>query len=298
MGGGYYSDRDFHTSRQQRVSAGISDFAYTETHSAIHPSLDPHRIAGKPFHKLESRDNPDHPNSNAVIVTFDVTGSNIDNARIVQKKLPTLMGLLGKYLPDPQVMIAANDDILAVGTNSVQLSEFESDIRIDESIRNLLLTGNGGGNDGESYELMLYGIARKTILDCLEKRKRKGYLFIYADEPIRLQVQPDDVYRIYGERIEERIPFARIVKELEQQYHVMVMWPANSTYQHSYEQYKHLFGEERVKILESPEWICEFIGTAIGINEQKLSQKDAVSNLMALGAQSKTADRLVRQLVA
>lgn len=298
MGGGYYSDHDYHTTRQQRASAGVSDFAYTETHSTIHPSLDPHRIAGKPFHKLESRDNPDHPNSNAVVVTFDVTGSNIDNARIVQRKLPTLMGLLAKYLPDPQVAIAANDDILAVGSNSVQISEFESDIRIDESIRNLLLTGNGGGNDGESYELMLYGIARKTILDCLEKRKRKGYLFVYADEPMRLHVLPNDVYAIYGERIEERIPLSRIVKELEQQYHVMVLWPANSSYQHSYEQYKHIFGEERVKVLESPEWICEFIGTAIGINERKISEQDALSGLVAMGAGRQIAGQLVRQLVA
>src|ERR1039458_1591032 len=157
MGSGNYSDADYFSQQRTRRATGVSDFHHSETSSTIHPTLDPHRIKDKPFHKLESRDNPDHPEPAAVMFTFDVTGSNIDNARVVQQKLPLLMGLLGDYLSDPQVAIAANDDILSVGENSIQISEFESDIRIDESIRNLLLTGQGGGNDGESYELMLYG---------------------------------------------------------------------------------------------------------------------------------------------
>jgi hypothetical protein len=208
------------------------------------------------------------------------------------------MGLLGKYLPDPQVCIAANDDILAVGQNSVQISEFESDIRIDESIRNLLLTGMGGGNDGESYDLMLYGIARKTVLDCFEKRLRKGYLFIYADEPMRLRIFRNDILTIYGERIEADIPLAQIVSELMQQYHVFVMWPANSTYQHSREQYKAIFGSDRVLTLESPEWICELIGMVVGMNEAKLSKDAAVHDLVQLGTSRKAAAQLVDGIVS
>jgi hypothetical protein len=298
MGSGHYSDNDYHSRKSQRVAQGVDDFQYSKTNTTIHPNLDPKRIKGKPFHKLESRDNPDHPNSNAVVVTFDVTGSNIENARIVQSKLPTLMGLLGKYLPDPQVCIAANDDILAVGQNSVQISEFESDIRIDESIRNLLLTGQGGGNDGESYDLMLYGIARKTVLDCYEKRKRLGYCFIYADEPMRLKIFRNDILTIYGERIEADIPLAQIVKELQQQYNVWVLWPSNSTYEHSREQYKSIFGVDRVITLESPSFICELIGLIIGMTESKLSQKTAVHDLVTFGSTPAEAAKLVEGVVS
>jgi hypothetical protein len=298
MGGGAYSDHDYHTRQQSRRSQGIDDFHYSQTNSTIHPSLDPKRIKSKPFHKLESRDSAEHPKSNAVVVTFDVTGSNIENARTVQKKLPLLMGLLGKYLEDVQVAVAANDDIISVGNNAVQISEFESDIRIDESIRSLLLTAQGGCNDGESYELMLYGIARKTILDCFEKRGRKGYLFIYADEPMRLRVHKKDVHTIYGEHIEDDIPFQDIVNELHRQYHVCVLWPANSQYEHSREQYKHIFGKEHVFTLESPETICEFIGAVIGINEAKVSANSAVSDLVAMGTSQKVAAQLVHTVVA
>lgn len=296
MGGGHYSDDAYYKSRATRQARGEDDFEYTKHAKTVNPKLDPKRILTKPFKALESRDNDDHPNSNAIVVGFDCTGSNIENARIVQKKLPTLMGLLGQYVSDPQIMIAANDDIQAFShpqDATIQLSEFESDIRIDESIRNLLLTGDGGGNDGESYELMMYGIARRTITDCWEKRKRKGYFFLYADEPMRLQVLPEDVKMIYGDTIEERIPLEQIIKEISQRYHIFVMWPANSSYQHSYEQYKHVFGAERVRILEDANYICEFMGTLIGMTEKKLSAQDATKQLVKLGASMKVAKQLV-----
>src|SRR5260370_34214086 len=94
------------------------------------------------------------------------------------------MALLGNYLSDPQVAVAANDDFNSVGLSATQISDFESDIRIDEHIRNIWLTGQGGGNDGESYNLLLYAAARKTVLHCFEKRGNRGYLLLYADAPI------------------------------------------------------------------------------------------------------------------
>src|SRR5271154_1939642 len=261
MGGGYYTNDAYFSSKKQRAAAGISDFHHNETSQEVHATLDPLRIKSKPFKKLESRDSTEHPDSNAVMVCFDVTGSNIDNAVIVQKQLPKLMGLLGKYLPDVQVGVAANDDILAVGArHCVQISEFESDIRIDDSIRNLLLTGNGGGNGEESYDLLLYGIARKTVLDCWEKRQRKGYLFIYADEQMRTTINNKAINDVYGDKLNEPVSLEQIILELKEKYHTFVIWPANSSFRDSKTQYERLFGKSRVLTLESPKGICELIG--------------------------------------
>jgi hypothetical protein len=188
MGGGRFDSDTYTSSKTDRATKGIDDFAYSRSAKKVHDNLNPERINKKPFGMLESRDSAEHPDSNAVFVSFDVTGSNIHNAIEAQKKLPNLMALLVKYLPDPQIAIAANDDINFVGENSIQISDFESDNRIDEHIRNVWLTGMGGGNDGESYDLIMYAAARKVVMDCLEKRGRKGYFFAYADEPIFEQV--------------------------------------------------------------------------------------------------------------
>jgi hypothetical protein len=295
MGRGFYSDDAYNTAKTYRATNNISDFHHNETSDKVHPTLDPLRIKDKPFKKLESRDNDEHPNSNAVMVCFDVTGSNIDNAVIVQKQLPKLMGLLGKYLSDVQVAVAANDDILAVGSrHCVQISEFESDIRIDESIRNLLLTGNGGGNSYESYDLVLYGIARKTVLDSWEKRHKKGYLFIYADELMREQINKEDINSVYGDKLTEDITLNQIITELKIQYNVYVIFPANSSYIESKKQYKQLFGKNNVLTLESPKVICELIGTVIGMNEDK--SDNLVDDLVSVGTSSAVASQMVEEL--
>ena len=295
MGGGYYSDNAYYSAKKQRAAAGIDDFQHTKTSKDIHPTLDPMRVKDKILKKLESRDSDEHPNSNAVIVCFDVTGSNIDNAVIVQKQLPKLMGLLGKYLPDVQVAVAAKDDILAVGPrHCVQISEYESDIRIDDSIRNLLLTGNGGGNDAESYDLVMYGIARKTVLDCWEKRHRKGYAFFYADEPMRELIHRSTIESVYGDHLTEDITLKQIISELREKYHVYIIYPSSGSYPHAKEQYKKLFGEESVLTLESPKQICELIGAVIGMNESK--GDSVVDDLVAVGATPQFANQMVEQI--
>lgn len=177
----------YHSSTATRAITGKADFAYSAeadyTHK-VHQALDPARILLKAYPKLESRDSIEHPNSNAVILGIDVTGSNIGNAKIAQKKLPELMNALVASLPDPQVAIWANDDYVTSGKACIQLSEFESGNLIDDWIRSTWLVGQGGGNQGESYDLLLFAAARLTELDCLEKRGRKGYMILYADEPI------------------------------------------------------------------------------------------------------------------
>jgi len=295
VGGGSWDSSRYVSDSHTRKSTGKADFAYSATASEVHKNLDPKRIAKKPFEKLESRDSEEHPESNAVFVSFDVTGSNFQRAVDAQKKLPNLMELLRKYLTDPQVAIAANDDVNFVGENAIQISDFESDNRVDEHIRNIWLTNQGGGNDGESYDLMMYAASNLVVMDCLEKRGRKGYFFMYADEPIFERVKKEDVKTVFGISIEKSIPIVEVIEELKAKYHVFVIWPEGG-YAHARDQYLELFGEECVLTLQHPNLICEIIASAVGLNEEKVAPADLVHDLVSVGTSKGDADNVTTAL--
>ncbi len=296
MGGGYWDSDGYKTATTTRAKTGVDDFDYSKKNSSIHENLDPKRINGKPFGKLESRDSVDHPLSNAIFLGLDVTGSNIDNAKQAQKALGLLMDMLPKYISDPQVAIAANDDYFASGLNAIQIADFESDNRVDEHLRNLLLVGNGGGNHQESYDLLLYAAARKTILDCFEQRGHKGYLILYADEPIPKTIAPKTVLDIFGDSISESISIATIIEEARRLYDVFILWPANG-YQDARDQYVKLLGNEFVITLKDPTKICEAICGIVGINESAVTIDEAERDLISAGVDKKTASGISQALI-
>lgn len=283
MGGGSWDTSRYVDSATTRKSTGVDDFAYTRTATKAHSNLDPARINSKPFGKLESRDSEEHPQSNPVLVCFDVTGSNYERAVEAQKRLPNLMELLNKYLTDPQVAVAANDDYTYVREKAVQISDFESDNRVDDHIRNIFLVGEGGGNDGESYDLLLYAAARKCVLDSVDKRGKRGYMFLYADEPIFKEVNASQVAAVFGDKLQANIPIAEIIDEARKLWNVFVVFPRGG-YDHAREQYVKLFGEECVLDSQHPNLLCEVIATTIGLYEDKVTPDTAVHDLIAVGA--------------
>lgn len=303
MGSGRYDDDVYTRSTVDRKSKGVADFAYTvaAAHTkTIHPSLDPKRINSKPFGMLEARDSDEHPDSHPVFVAFDVTGSNKARAVDAQARLNTLMALLEKYVADPQVLVAANDDYKVEPEGAIQISDFESDNRIDEAIRNIWLVGDGGGNDGESYTLLLYAAARKTVLDCYEKRGKKGYMFMYCDEPFyspgtrhttgydhKPVVEKSEAKAVFGDDIEADIPLVDIIEEVKEKYNLYIIWPQGG-YQHAREQYVELFGEESVVTSQHPNLICELIASIVGLNEEKITKDDAIADLVSVGGLSKS----------
>ena len=107
-------DTDVYTDRTSRKAAtGRSAFDYSDdvrsgrTAYAIHDSLSPLGVALR-----ESRDSDEHPNSTAITVLFDVTGSMHHIPVTLQRKLPELLGLLLRkgYVVDPQVQFGAIGD--------------------------------------------------------------------------------------------------------------------------------------------------------------------------------------------
>lgn len=275
MGYGSFSESTYHDAASTRRATGRDDFDYNTTATKIHDTLNPIRIKDKPFQMLESRDNEGRI-STPVILTFDVTGSNIDNARVAQKKLPELMGKLTAVCDNPQVAVWANDDTHSVGGNAIQLSEFESNNAIDEAIRNIWLTGQGGGNSGESYDLLVYAAARKTITDSMQIRNKRGYMFLYADEPFFDKVSAHDIRNIFGDKSQADIPIGDIIAEAQQKWNIFVIWPT-SGYTSAREQYEELFGKDHVETLQAPEMLCDKIASIISVQEQSAKENLAMS---------------------
>jgi hypothetical protein len=272
MGGGSYSSSTYLKASITRAATKTPDFEYQEKATEVHSTLLADRVKNKPGGKLESRDSQDHPKSLPIVIGIDVTGSNVQRARVVQKQLCALMDGIAKIVPDPQVAIWANDDASQERTNrakaAIQLSEFESDNRVDDHLRNLLLFGNGGGNNAESYDLLIYALARKVVSDSVEKRGEKGYAFLYADEPFFWYVDPTHVKTVFGDTIKSPIKIEDIIAEARKSFVIYILWP-DGGYAQARDQYIKLFGKEFVIELQDPDQIVDAIVSRIQIDTEK-----------------------------
>jgi len=132
----------------------------------------------------ESCDSDENPESTAIIIGLDVTGSmGFIAEHIAKNGLGTLVESIidRKPVSDPHMMMMAIGDIMA-DRAPLQVTEFEADIRIADQLTELWLEGGGGGNQFESYDLPWAFAAHKTKIDCFDKRGKKGYLFTIGDE--------------------------------------------------------------------------------------------------------------------
>lgn len=272
MGGTYWSDDHYRERSSFLRKAGRSAFEYhdlvaglPEHKRRVHDKMNPSGVKCR-----ESRDSDAHPESRAVAVLFDVTGSMGSVPRILQKNLCQLMGLLLRkgYLAHPQILIGGIGDATC-DRAPLQVGQFESGIEIDEDLAKLWLEGGGGGQQMESYELAMYFMARKTAMDCLEKRGQRGYLFLIGDEMPYGYVKRKEVAKIVGDRLQENIPVRELVRELAAKFDTYFILPNLTSY---YDDPKiqsawvSLLGQNAMR-LEDPEGISELIASTIGLAE-------------------------------
>ncbi len=280
MGYSAYSDKAYTARTAHRAATNTPAFAYDAAQAAkpidqraIHDKLNPTGVKIR-----ESRDSATHPDSRAVAVFCDITGSMGAVPRTIQANLPKLMGLLIRngYLTQPHIMIGGIGD---ANTDQaiLQVGQFESGIEIDDDLTNLWLEGNGGGQKHESYELALYFMARHTSIDCFEKRGQKGYIFIIGDEMPYPAVLRNQVSEVIGDGLEADITTAQIVAELQERYEVFF---------------------ERALKLEEPAAICELIASTIGLCEGTVDIASLSTDLVAAGSSTSQANAVSKALVA
>ena len=309
MGGSLYSSSVFNSTMRAHAAAGTSAFTYHSKVSsgaapvAVHPDLAPNLVAGpnSPYAgkvMRESRDSDAHPNSVAVGVIFDVTGSMGVVPQLFITKLGAIMNLLVKkgYLEDPQILYGAVGDETSDYV-PLQIGQFESGNEQEECLGKVYLEGGGGGQHYESYELAMYFMARHTSIDCLEKRGEKGFLFLVGDEMFRDKVSRGAVKRLIGDDLSEDIPTEDILSELRGKYEVVWIFPAGTSYWDSDTTAGPLsqaFGQNFLR-LEKPEEIAELIAATIGV-ARGYNPKDIVTDLVDSGMSKGGATRATAAL--
>lgn len=147
----------------------------------------------------EARDSDDHPNSTPIIIGLDTTGSmGYLSEEIAKNGLHETMMKIYATNPveDPQMMFAAIGDV--VDQAPLQVTQFESDIRIAEQLLALWLEG-AGADSPEDFELLWYFAAKHIRTDAFEKRNQKGYLFTIGDADCHMKLSKENIKSIFGD---------------------------------------------------------------------------------------------------
>lgn len=216
----------------------------------------------------ESRDSDEHPESLAVIIALDVTGSmgSIPHY-LIKNGLPDIMGnIIQRGIKDPQVMFLAIGDH-ECDSAPLQISQFESsDELLDHWLEQVWLEGGGGGNNGESYFLSWYFAAKHTSIDCFEKRNQKGFLFTIGDEPV-LKTMPGRLLKdiIGSGQFDNEINTISYLDEAKKMYdvfHLHLKEGSNGKRQEVMDGWKQIMGDNLI-IVEQKEDIAKLISDKI-----------------------------------
>jgi hypothetical protein len=216
MGGGKYSTVNS-TARSNAMSYSTKRTEEVFTQRSINNDMSPYGVKIR-----ESRDSDEHPNSLAVVLGLDVTGSmgSIPHSLIAEGLNKIMSNIMEEGIKDPQVLF------LAIGDHQcdeapLQVGQFESsDELMDRWLKDVYLEGRGGGNGGESYHLAWYFASQHTSIDCFEKRKQKGFLFTIGDEPVHNNISIHDIKEIMGPGEYKDYTSSELLEKATEKYHV------------------------------------------------------------------------------
>ena len=217
MGGGFYSQDVAREARSSNRGA-FSYSGYTEGATKGRRSIDPAVNASGKIRECM--------NDTPIVVALDVTRSRGNDTKVMYEKLPTFMGqiTLQGYVQGPGVSFCAVGDAASGDKAPLQVGQFEADNRLDKVLESLWIEEGGGGTGQESYELAAYYFARHAKLECL-KKGRKGYFFFVGDEGFYPEVDRALVQSVLGFRESKNIPSETIFRELQEKFHVYLIYP-------------------------------------------------------------------------
>jgi hypothetical protein len=184
MGAGTWTTSSFADYTVKTKAMSMDDFTSATNMSAqtvyksrgLSKALNPYQVM------RECCDSDEHPHTLPVILALDVTGSMGQASVKVAQKLNEIMTDLysDADVPDIEFCIMGIGD-LAYDVAPIQISQFESDIRIAEQLDEIFFEGGGGGNAFESYTAAWYMGVNHCKLDCWN-RGQKGIIITLGDE--------------------------------------------------------------------------------------------------------------------
>lgn len=263
MGGGSYSI----SNRVHNLTATYGDADYYKkapVREIFHERSMNNAMDPKDVDIRESRDSAEHPNSLAIILALDVTGSmgSIPHF-LVKTGLPEIMdGIIQKGVKDPQLLF------LGVGDHTcdrapLQVGQFESsDELLDHWLTNVYLEGGGGGNDGESYLLAWYFAGKHTSIDCFEKRGKKGFLFTIGDEPCLDSIPKTSIKALMGKGQFENFDATDLLDKAREKYevfHIHMKQGSNGSRQEVIDGWTQLVGKDNLIVANKKEDVSGII---------------------------------------
>ena len=292
MGYGNYSHTAHSALINSRAGLGHREvFKQRECHPLMNP---------KGVRLRECRDSEEHPLSLGIVFALDVTGSMGDIPHLLAtEKLPDFMKILMNCeVPDPQVLFTAIGDATS-DLAPLQVGQFESTAELmDQWLTWSYLEGGGGGTGEESYELALYFLAIHTEMDCMVKRKKRGYLFISGDEQPYPVLSRHIVESLTGDRLDDDLKIEEIVAEVQKSYVPFFLIPdeARRSYQKCEPTWRNLLGDH-VICMETPDDVCFVAAGAILLSERLVTGLDeTVSTLVDAGMSKKRRKAVGRTL--
>ena len=184
---------------------------------SVDKALNPYNVT------RECRDSEEHPNTIPVILALDVTGSLGQAAVEIAKKLNVIMTKLYDQVEDVEFMIMGIGDLYC-DEGPIQISQFESDIRIAEQLDKLWFEFGGGGNLSESYTAAWYMGSRHCDLDCW-KRGKKGIIITMGDERLNPCLEEQPLMLQTGDDLEADVETKNLYAEASEKfdiYHIQV----------------------------------------------------------------------------
>ena len=237
MGGGSWTTKAFASYTSDTRGLSVDDFSTgTFTAQEVYHSrrlakeLDPKNVM------RECCDSEEHPNTLPVILALDVTGSMGDASVRVAQKLNEIMTTLyaDETIKDIEFCVMGIGD-LAYDDAPIQISQFESDIRIAEQLDKIYFEAGGGGNRSESYTAAWYMGLNHCKLDCWNRGK-KGIIITMGDELPNPYLPYFELAERVGDKPQGDIETSALYKEVVEKfdvYHISIK--DRST---SYEWYK------------------------------------------------------------
>lgn len=232
--------------------------------SGMNPTMDPNGLVFR-----ESRDSDAHPNSIAIAVFLDVTGSMGQIPEmLIRHKLGSLMDtLLAHGVEDPQVMFSAIGDHVT-DRAPLQIGQFESGTdELNDCLSKVYIEGGGGGQNMESYLLAWLVAGRHTSIDCFEKRGNKGFLFTIGDEKSWDSVDATRLKALMGYPQTDPITDAQVLAQAQRMYHVFHIHINETGYKDNPDiigYWKKLLGE-RALILDQHMAVAELIASTVAV---------------------------------
>lgn len=243
MGGGSFSSKDYDDGVKSLIDTGkVFDrsvkAATSGDYEDIAKILDPKEMKNG---LRESCFLPGVDDVMPIIVSIDGTGSMQKIPYHIQEELPKLLDtVIEEGLSEhPNLMFMCHDDETVVKNAAFQISQFEIEAnKLVESLNELVIPGQGGGNDSEAYHLALYAAANHTRLESYEKNGEKGFMFLIGDEEpyfrnldtAKYGTKPEVVKGVFGTSIQDEVPMLESLKKVLEKFHFFVIRPGDTSH--------------------------------------------------------------------